>query len=97
MAHLKYLSNLILPHCSLYITCLNPIRHFFQISGIAKSLRSIRNKVVLPELIRFSNDAMHSSAPIIRPLWMIDPMDPVTHTIDDQFLIGDRVKVEQSS
>jgi alpha-glucosidase (family GH31 glycosyl hydrolase) len=34
---------------------------------------------------------MYSSAPIIRPLWMIDPFDPVTHTIDDQFLIGDQV------
>ena len=65
----------------------------FQISGIAKSLRSIRSKVVLPELIRSANDAMHSSAPIIRPLWMINPLDPVTHTIDDQFLIGDRVRI----
>jgi alpha-glucosidase (family GH31 glycosyl hydrolase) len=48
----------------------------------------------LPELIRSANEAMHSSAPIIRPLWMVDPLNPVTHTIDDQFLIGDKVKVK---
>lgn len=79
-----------------------PMLHFIKppsafpataISGITKSLRSIRTKVVLPELIRSANDAMHSSAPIIRPLWMINPLDPVTHTIDDQFLIGDRILV----
>ena len=64
---------------------------FIQISSIAKSLKSIRSKVVLPALMRSANDAMYSSAPIIRPLWMIDPLDPVTHTIDDQFLIGDQV------
>ena len=68
--------------------------NFLQIAGIAKSLRSIRTKVVLPDLNRSANEAMHSSAPIIRPLWMIDPFDPITHTIDDQFLIGDRVKNE---
>jgi alpha-glucosidase (family GH31 glycosyl hydrolase) len=47
--------------------------------------------VVLPELTKAANIAMQSSTPIIRPLWMMDPGDRITHTIDDQFFVGDNV------
>jgi len=29
--------------------------------------------------------------PIYRPMWWLSPSDPLTFTIDDQFLIGDEV------
>ena len=43
-------------------------------------------------LVEFSTEAMRSSRPVIRPLWMLDPLDPVNQVIDDEFLIGDKVK-----
>ena len=36
---------------------------------------------------------MDNSTPIIRPLWMLDPHDPINQVIDDEFLIGDKVNI----
>jgi len=70
---------------------ISTVNDFFQIGNISRSLKAIRNRVVLPELTKAANIAMQSSTPIIRPLWMMDPKDKVTHSIDDQFLVGDNV------
>ena len=45
------------------------------------------------EVEKFANEAMASSMPIIRPLWMMNDEDPTTFHINDQFLIGDMVMV----
>jgi len=36
---------------------------------------------------------MERSKPVIRPLWMLDPTDPVAQRIDDEFLLGDKILV----
>ena len=47
----------------------------------------------MPDLVKFSNDAMQHSTPVIRPLWMLDPDDHENQKISDQFLIGDQILV----
>ncbi|XP_040580468.1 myogenesis-regulating glycosidase isoform X2 [Lepeophtheirus salmonis] len=79
-----------------------PMLHFLQpptlypltkISKVAKKLKSIRKDIVNPCLLTFSNGAMQTSLPVIRPLWMLNPNDSVALTIDDQFMIGDSILV----
>uniref|UniRef100_A0A6Q2ZFE1 Glycosyl hydrolase family 31 C-terminal domain-containing protein n=1 Tax=Esox lucius TaxID=8010 RepID=A0A6Q2ZFE1_ESOLU len=48
---------------------------------------------VVPLLMRYAEDWITSGNPIYRPLWWLSPNDPVTFTINDQFLIGDEVLV----
>lgn len=62
-------------------------------STAARSLKYIKEKVVNPELINFGREAMERSKPVIRPLWMLDPTDPVAQRIDDEFLLGDKILV----
>lgn len=57
---------------------------------MASSLKKIRQEI-LPHLITFTTEAMRSSMPVIRPLWMLDSSDHVCQTINDEFLIGDKV------
>jgi len=60
---------------------------------VAENLKFIKEDVVNPELIRFSQIAMENSAPVIRPLWMLHSNDSVAQTINDEFLIGDKILV----
>ena len=39
----------------------------------------------------WANQAMRSSAPLIRPMWMQNPQSSIAHTITDQFFVGDKV------
>ena len=63
------------------------------ISPIARSLKSIKDKIVNPLLIKFAGEAMEKSLPLIRPLWMFNPTDENCQVINDQFMIGDTVLV----
>ena len=63
---------------------------FFQIAKVASYLKRVRGEI-LPHLEKFSVEAMNNSAPVIRPLWMFDPHDPINQVKDDEFLIGDKV------
>ena len=65
---------------------------FLQIAKVASYLKKVRQEIV-PHLEFFSVEAMNNSAPIIRPLWMLDPHDPINQVIDDEFLIGDKVNI----
>ena len=65
---------------------------FFQIKEVASYLKKVRLEIV-PHLLNFSKEAMDNSTPIIRPLWMLDPHDPINQVIDDEFLIGDKVNI----
>ena len=53
----------------------------------------VREQVLLPRLPGLVADASNGLIPICRPMWWIDPTDPETFGIDDQFLIGDDVVV----
>ena len=43
-----------------------------------------------------ANEAMQSSVPIIRPMWMINPHSKLAHVISDQFFLGDKVRKQSS-
>ena len=63
------------------------------ITPIARSLKSIKDKIVNPLLIKFAGEAMEKSLPLIRPLWMFNPEDENCQVINDQFMIGDTLLV----
>ncbi|KAM6926061.1 SITS-binding protein [Lycodopsis pacificus] len=48
---------------------------------------------VIPLIEKYAEEWRMTSNPIYRPMWWLSPSDPVTFTIDDQFLIGDEVLV----
>ncbi|KAM7165127.1 SITS-binding protein-like [Macrochelys suwanniensis] len=48
---------------------------------------------VVPLIVKFSKEWLSWGHPIFRPLWWLSPNDPVTFTIDDEFLIGDEVLI----
>ena len=56
-------------------------------------MKSIKDKIVNPLLIKFAGEAMEKSLPLIRPLWMFNPTDENCQVINDQFMIGDTVLV----
>ena len=58
---------------------------------MATKLKFIRETIVEPYMVNFTLDAMVSSMPVIRPLWMLDPDDHANLVIDDEFLIGNKV------
>ncbi|XP_075944938.1 SITS-binding protein [Anarhichas minor] len=48
---------------------------------------------VIPLIEKYAEEWLMTSNPIYRPMWWLSPSDPMTFTIDDQFLIGDEVLV----
>ena len=58
-----------------------------------KKLSEIRRNVAVPALVKFSNEALLTSEPVIRPLWTLDPSDVVAASVGDEFLIGDEILV----
>ncbi|KAK1161615.1 SITS-binding protein-like isoform X2 [Acipenser oxyrinchus oxyrinchus] len=48
---------------------------------------------VVPLIIQYAEEWASQGRPVFRPVWWISPDDPVTYTIDDEFLIGDEVLV----
>ncbi|XP_057691811.1 SITS-binding protein isoform X2 [Corythoichthys intestinalis] len=48
---------------------------------------------VVPLLEKYAEEWRETGDPIYRPMWWLGPRDPLTFTIDDQFLIGDQVLV----
>ena len=58
-----------------------------------RKLSEIRRDVAVPALVKFSNHALLTSEPVIRPLWSLDPVDVVAASVGDEFLIGDEILV----
>ncbi|XP_023697933.1 SITS-binding protein isoform X1 [Paramormyrops kingsleyae] len=48
---------------------------------------------VVPLIVKYAKKWKEQQSPIYRPLWWISPDDPITFTIDDEFLIGDEVLI----
>ncbi|XP_040893341.1 SITS-binding protein [Toxotes jaculatrix] len=48
---------------------------------------------VVPLIEKYAEEWRTTGNPIYRPMWWLTPNDPMTFTIDDQFLIGDKVLV----
>ncbi|KAK0085438.1 hypothetical protein PV325_005213 [Microctonus aethiopoides] len=60
---------------------------------MAKSLTTLRQKTVTPLLKKYANETLDSGLPIIRPLWMLDPMDSACHVVVDEFSVGEELIV----
>ena len=60
--------------------------------NVARTARLDRQTIVEPVLkqVNVSTSDVNS---IILPLWTIDPEDPVTYTVSDQFMVGDELLV----
>ncbi|KAM9855015.1 SITS-binding protein [Aulostomus maculatus] len=48
---------------------------------------------VVPLIEKYAEEWQVTGSPVYRPMWWLSPDDPMTFTIDDQFLIGDEVLV----
>ncbi|KTF92835.1 hypothetical protein cypCar_00033166 [Cyprinus carpio] len=48
---------------------------------------------VIPLILKYAEEWQDTGNPIYRPLWWLSPNDPITFTIDDEFLIGNEVLV----
>lgn len=48
---------------------------------------------VVPLILKYAEEWQKNGTPIYRPLWWLSPDNPVTFTIDDEFLIGDEVLI----
>ncbi|XP_044006466.1 myogenesis-regulating glycosidase isoform X2 [Aphidius gifuensis] len=60
---------------------------------MARSLTTLRQKTVTPLLKKYANETLDSGLPIIRPLWMLDPIDPACHIVVDEFSVGEELIV----
>jgi len=63
------------------------------IGEVAESLKLLREEVVNPLLSRVGQEAMESSLPVVRPLWMLNPEDETSKRLEDQVLIGGELMV----
>jgi alpha-glucosidase (family GH31 glycosyl hydrolase) len=61
-------------------------------SACAAAMRA-REQVLLPRLPALAAAAADALTPICRPMWWLDPSDPETFDVDDQFAIGEDVIV----
>lgn len=60
---------------------------------LAKELTAIRQRTVIPIIRKYSDEAMNSGLPIVRPLWMLDSEDPSCLHVDDEFSVGNDIIV----
>lgn len=58
------------------------------VMDVAKEMMSIRQKVVIPILKKYFQEAMDEALPLIRPLWMLDSQDPACLYVHDEFSVG---------
>ncbi|NWH74160.1 SP15 protein, partial [Piaya cayana] len=49
--------------------------------------------LVVPLLVKYSEEWLSLGHPVFRPVWWLSPTDPTAFTIEDEFLIGDEVLV----
>lgn len=60
---------------------------------IAKTLTTLRQKIVTPLLKKYANITLDTGLPIIRPLWMLDPLDMACQLVVDEFSVGEELIV----
>jgi alpha-glucosidase (family GH31 glycosyl hydrolase) len=63
------------------------------VTEVAKELLNVRQKTVVPLLLKYNKDAMNEGLPLVRPLWMLDPQNAACQNITDEFAIGDELIV----
>ncbi|KAJ0069359.1 hypothetical protein NL108_004179, partial [Boleophthalmus pectinirostris] len=60
-----------------------------RVLNITRQYISLHQKTVVPLIEKYAEEWQLTGQPIFRPMWWLSPSDPMTFTIDDQFLIGD--------
>ena len=53
----------------------------------------LHERLVYPILVDSAKETVRSGVPIIRPMWFADNLDSRLLTIDDQFMVGDKILV----
>lgn len=48
---------------------------------------------VNPLLKKYAREALDSGLPLVRPLWMLDPLDPACRLLADEFSVGEELIV----
>ncbi|NXJ68010.1 SP15 protein, partial [Rostratula benghalensis] len=49
--------------------------------------------LVVPLILKYSEEWLRLGYPIFRPAWWLSPTDPTAFTVEDEFLIGDEVLI----
>lgn len=62
-----------------------------QVLNLTRAFVAKHQRDVVPLIEKYAEEWRLTGKPIYRPMWWLSPSDPVTFTIDDQFLIGDEV------
>ena len=61
--------------------------------NLTRTYISKHQDFVVPLILKYAEEWKTSRNPIYRPVWWVSPDDPNTFTINDEFLIGDEVRV----
>uniref|UniRef100_A0A673BAU3 Si:ch211-236l14.4 n=1 Tax=Sphaeramia orbicularis TaxID=375764 RepID=A0A673BAU3_9TELE len=64
-----------------------------RVLNLTRTYIARHQKTVVPLIEKYAEEWQLTGYPIYRPMWWLSPNDPMTFTIDDQFLIGDEVLV----
>ncbi|XP_041854016.1 SITS-binding protein [Melanotaenia boesemani] len=64
-----------------------------QVLNLTRTYIMKHQRDVVPLIEEYAEEWQTTGNPIYRPMWWLSPNDPMTFTIDDQFLIGDEVLV----
>lgn len=62
-----------------------------QVLNLTRAYIAKHQRDVVPIIEKYAEEWRLTGNPIYRPMWWLSPSDPMTFTIDDQFLIGDEV------
>ncbi|XP_010731064.3 SITS-binding protein [Larimichthys crocea] len=64
-----------------------------RVLNLTRSYIAKHQRDVVPLIEKYAEEWLMTGNPIYRPMWWLSPNDPMTFTINDQFLIGDEVLV----
>ncbi|XP_078719871.1 SITS-binding protein-like isoform X3 [Lampetra fluviatilis] len=62
-------------------------------ASLSLRLASLHRSLVAPLLRRLAESPAQAGLPLVRPLWWLDPRDPVALSVNDEFLLGDTLLV----
>lgn len=62
-----------------------------QVLNLTRQCIQRHRDLVVPLILKYSEEWLRLGYPIFRPAWWLSPKDPTAFTIEDEFLIGDEV------
>jgi hypothetical protein len=70
-----------------------PNEYDSEVERLAQGLAELRKTLVNPLLLEGLSQALEGGLPLVRPLWMIEPLDTAAQIVDDEFCVCDKVIV----